>query len=179
MNAFPESNRIRLHQLTRSDITQYVADKLGHMDEEEDKAELTRAIVDNAHGIFLWVVLVTKRIREQIENGISAGALRREINTLPQELDDLFPAHILDALPKSDLKRAYQTFAMVLELDRHDLSCYLSLLAYSFLDDYNEDPSFALQEDFGTARLEPGNHAARTNSALKPVWQTMQRRQRN
>ncbi|RFU32608.1 hypothetical protein B7463_g3712, partial [Scytalidium lignicola] len=164
MNAFPESKRIRLHQLTRSDMKQYVADKLSHMDEDEDKVELTRAIVDNAHGIFLWVILVTKRIREQIENGNSVCELKREIGTLPQELDDLF-THLLNSLSKPDLKRAYQTFAMVLELNEYPES--LPLLAYSFLDDYNRSSSFALLDDFGTAQLESDNSAARIKSTIK------------
>ncbi|CZR68365.1 uncharacterized protein PAC_18264 [Phialocephala subalpina] len=165
MNAFPESRRIRLHQLTRSDMKQYVVDKLSHMDQDEDKAVLTRAIVDNAHGIFQWVIIVTKRIREQIENGSNVEDLKSEIDNLPQELDDLF-AHLLNSLSKSDLKRAYQTFAMVLELKKQ-YDSYLPLPAYSFLDDYNRDTSFALQEDFGTTQIEPGKSVVRANSTLK------------
>ncbi|RYP20746.1 hypothetical protein DL765_002626 [Monosporascus sp. GIB2] len=143
MNAFPDNRRLRLHQLTRVDMDNYVADKLRHLKLGGTKATLKRTVVDNAHGIFLWVALVTKRIREQIENGVSGKDLECEIDTLPQELDGLF-SHLLDSLPDADLKRAYQTFAILLELSKYQYArpdhLYMSILAYSFLDDYNKKP---------------------------------------
>ena len=118
MNSFSENQRIRLHILTKSDMTSYVVDKLRHIDREEDQRILAESIVENAEGIFVWVTLVVKRLREQIENGASLETLQRELDALPKELDSLFD-HILNSLADSDLKAAYQTFSMVIELKKY------------------------------------------------------------
>jgi hypothetical protein len=144
MNAFSNEQRITLQNLTRSDMTRYVLDKFLHMDRKEDQTKLTKAIVENAQGIFLWVTLVVKRIREQIENGVDLGTLHSEIDCLPRELNDLFE-HILNSLVDSDLKAAYQTFSMVLELNQHDI--LLTLLSYSFLNDFTREPVLCSRED--------------------------------
>ncbi len=171
MNAFSIDQRIRLHDLTRSDMTRYVLDKLRHMDREGDKSTLTKAIVENAQGIFVWVALVVKRIREQIENGANLDALEREIYALPKELDGLFE-HILNSLVDSDLKAAYQTFSMLFELDNSDLhlgGLSLSLLSYSFLNDYTQDPIFALREDFRRRFVDREARARRIECARKQL----------
>ena len=82
---------------------------------------------------FLWVALVVKRMREEIENGRSPNNLRWEIHVLPKEMEGLF-AVLLDSVPESDLREAYQVFSMVEKLNENAYPC-LSLLAYSFLDD--------------------------------------------
>ncbi len=167
INAFLPDQRIRLHDLTRSDITSYVLDKLRHMDYEEHKSTLTEAIVENAQVIFVWVTLVVKRVREQIENGINIDILEREIYALPKLLSGLFE-YILNSLVDTDLKAAYQTFSMVFKLNEYksDSPLRLTLLSYSFLDDYAQDPKFAL-EDFKRRSLDPEETALRIESARK------------
>ncbi|KAK1758027.1 hypothetical protein QBC47DRAFT_132299 [Echria macrotheca] len=156
MNAFSPSQRISLHHLTKSDMQRYASDKLGHMESGQAKERIIDTIVKNAHGIFLWVVLVTRNLREQIENGFSTDALLREIETLPQEIEELF-AHILESLSKSNLRRAYQIFSMlekfkdVFETRR----TVLTVLLLSFMEDYDRDPLFALRDDF--FRIEPSS----------------------
>ncbi len=145
-------------------MTSYVLDKLRHVDREEDQMILAESIVKNAEGIFVWVTLVVKRIREQIENGACPETLQRELGALPKELDSLFD-HILNSLADSDLRAAYQTFSMVTELKRYNLS--LSLLSYSFLDDFSQDRGFALRKDAQYWYLSPTNGAQRTDLARK------------
>jgi hypothetical protein len=164
MNSFSENQRIRLHILTKSDMTSYVVDKLRHIDREEDQRILAESIVENAEGIFVWVTLVVKRIREQIENGASLETLQRELDALPKELDSLFD-HILNSLADSDLKAAYQTCSMVIELNKYRLS--LPLLSYSFLDDFTRDHEFALRKDVYSQPLTPTARAVRIESARK------------
>lgn len=163
MNAFAENQRICLHNLTRSDMTQYVLNKLRHMDPEEDRMTLAKAMVENAQGIFVWITLVVKRIREQIENGANIDTLKREIDSLPRELNDLFE-HIVNSLLESDFKLASQTFTMVMELNP-DIK--LSLFSYSFLDEFTQDPLFALREDFQRQSLTPQATAQRIEYARK------------
>ncbi|PMD43771.1 hypothetical protein L207DRAFT_631816 [Hyaloscypha variabilis F] len=166
MNAFSKEQRIRLQDLTRSDMMRYVFDKFRHMDRKEDQMDLAEAIVKNAQGIFLWVTLVVKRIREQIENGVNLGSLHNEIDSLPKELNDLFE-HMLDSLVNSDLKAAYQTFSMVLELNWHNRS--LPILSYSFLNEYTQDPMFAQREDYQGQFLTREARALRIESARKQL----------
>jgi hypothetical protein len=137
---------------------------------EDEKARLTNAIVENANGIFLWAILVTKRVRERIEDGGSARDLFQEIGILPQELDGLF-AHLLDSLPTSDMKRAYQVISIVLFFKK---TCPFSrtrlrLLPLSFLENYNRDSLFAEREDFLLNGLGSEELAARVVSATKLI----------
>jgi hypothetical protein len=162
MNAFAEDQRICLHNLTRSDMTQYVLNKLRHMD-LEDRMTLAKAIVENAQGMFVWITLVVKRIREQIENGASLDTLKREIDSLPRELNDLFE-HIVNSLLDSDFKLASQTFSMAMELNPENK---LSLFSYSFLDEFTQDSLFALREDFRGQSLTPRATAQRIEYARK------------
>ena len=164
MNSFSENQRIRLHILTKSDMTSYVVDKLRHIDRGEDQRILAESIVENAEGIFVWVTLVVKRIREQIENGASLETLQRELDALPKELDSLFD-HILNSLADSDLKAAYQTFSMVIDLKRSDL--FLTLFSYSFLDDFIRDHEFALRKDVCSRSFTSKAKAVRIESARK------------
>jgi hypothetical protein len=167
MNAFQESKRIRLHQLTLSDIRLYVHDKLRCLNTKQDKKGIIRHVVDNAQGIFLWAALAAKRIREQIENGTSTADIMHDIDALPCELDDLF-THLLNSLPDSDLRKAYQTF-LILQCTEGPFakgfqSCHFRLLAFSFLDDYNRDSLFATREEFNCDPLET---TSRLNVAKK------------
>jgi hypothetical protein len=163
MNAFSEDQRICLHNLTRLDMTQYVLNKLRHMDPEEDRMTFAKSTVENAQGIFVWVTLVVKRIREQIENGANLDTLKLEIDSLPRELNDLFE-HIVDSLPDSDFKMASQTFSMAMELNPEH---HLSLFSYSFLDEFTQDPLFALREDFQGRSLTPQATAQKIEYARK------------
>jgi hypothetical protein len=154
MNAFSPNRRLRLQDLTQKDMTIYVQDKLGHIPDEVDITSLVASITEKAEGIFLWVAVVVKRMRELIENGSKLTTLQQELDLLPQELDDLFE-HIVKSLSTSDRKRAYQTFAMLLKLRPYNLK--LSLFAYAFLEDYDRDPEFAMQGTF----LHPMDESAK------------------
>ncbi|KAJ3543630.1 hypothetical protein NM208_g3473 [Fusarium decemcellulare] len=165
MNAFAQNKHIRVHEITRRDMEQYVSIKLSPMREEGGKAELTKAIVHNSSGIFLWVALVVRRIRDQIENGHGLASLKREIDALPKEMEGLL-ALILNSLPDLDLKEAYQTFSMVMEWDKYS-GGFLSIMSYSFLDEYNQDSTFVFDEDFAQIRPQPADLTTRRDSALK------------
>ncbi|KAK0728333.1 hypothetical protein B0T26DRAFT_738708 [Lasiosphaeria miniovina] len=69
MNNFDAGNRIRLHELTAKDMKQYVEDRLQGIPQQE-RSFLVSEITSKADGIFLWVTLVVRTVREQIENGI-------------------------------------------------------------------------------------------------------------
>ena len=68
-----------------------------------------------------------------------------ELDSLPEELDNLFE-HIFKSLRNPARRRACQTFALLAESKKHNLP--VSLYAYSFLDEYERDPEFAMADAF-------------------------------
>ncbi|KAE8353513.1 hypothetical protein BDV28DRAFT_148013 [Aspergillus coremiiformis] len=151
-NHFPPDRRIRLQDLTKKDIDQYIRDKLDFLKEEAMVGDLVSLISYRANGIFLWVALVVKRLREISENhsDVRSKKLEKEVEEFPQGLDELFH-HILQSLHPSDRKRAYQTFAIVLTVKKEPRYAELPLLAYYFFEkyggnlDYEQIPSIVAQ----------------------------------
>ena len=166
MNAFSPDRRLRLQDLTQKDMENYVQDKLKHIPDEANVTSLVKSITEKAQGIFLWVAIVVKRMRELIENGSKLNTLQRELDLLPQELDDLFE-HILKSLSTSDRRRTYQTFAMLLKLKPYGLQ--LSLFSYTFLEDYDSDPGFAMQGTFPHSIIDESAKEDRIELARKTL----------
>jgi hypothetical protein len=113
LNGFSSERRIRLQDLTKEDMQRYVRDKL-QSTEGPDSEKLVQAIVDKGNGIFLWVALVVKSLRERLEDGHELSALEAELDALPEELEGLF-THLLMSLDTSSRKKTYQFFAMILK----------------------------------------------------------------
>jgi ankyrin repeat protein len=70
------------------DIVRYVESKLTVP--ERAKPELSRKIYDRCSGVFLWVVLVVKRLKENSDSGSTHTQLLAILNAIPEELEDLF-----------------------------------------------------------------------------------------
>jgi hypothetical protein len=166
MNALSPDRRLRIQDLTQKDMEKYVQDKLGHIPDESGMTSLVVSITEKAQGIFLWVAVVVKRMRELVENGSKLTALQQELDLLPQELDDLFK-HILKSLSTSDRKRAYQIFAMLLKLKPYNLK--LSLFSYTFLEDYDRDLGFAMKETFPHSIIDESSKEGRIELARKTL----------
>jgi len=67
------------------------------------------------------------------------------VDSLPDQLDSLYE-YTLMSLSKLDRKRAYRTLALLPLSTIWDLP--VSLFAYSFLDKYDANKTFAEREDF-------------------------------
>ncbi|OAL39468.1 hypothetical protein AYO20_01338 [Fonsecaea nubica] len=145
MDAFSSERRFRLQDLTKEDIQRYVRETLPIAAHEQTEGLIDK-ITKRADGIFLWVALVTKSIRDQLEEGYELSVVEEELDRLPSELQKLFE-HLLETISQSPgYKTAHHTFAMVLKLRYYKLD--LMLLAYSFLEHYEKDPSFAMDGSF-------------------------------
>ncbi len=142
MNFFADDKRLRLQDLTLPDMTLYVRDKLQELS-PDSLNRIVLVITEKADGIFLWVALVVKSIRASLEDSCSLSLLEAEVNSLPDELEDLFK-YLLASISKSHRRMAYQTFRMIdMCVNSERQSLQLSLFAYSFLDEYEDDPEFA------------------------------------
>ncbi|KAK2066716.1 hypothetical protein P8C59_000506 [Phyllachora maydis] len=65
LDLFDEGSRVYLHDLTKTDLIEYVEGKLQDVDSSDERQQLASAITSKAEGVFLWVVLVIQRIRSQ------------------------------------------------------------------------------------------------------------------
>jgi len=168
LNFFDQKKRLRLQDLTKADMENYVRDRLLDINDLE-KERLIQTILWKAAGIFLWVTLVIKSIRRRLEDGYQISAVEEEVNSLPGELEMLFE-YLWHSIPKSSQKKACWTFAMVNCLDTEIkwlCGLRLDLLSCSFLDDYATDQSFAFAAHFSRPEIGDTTKAEREEFARK------------
>lgn len=99
-NAFSKRRTLRLEDLTRKDISDYVADffqqNLQFWEDSESQTEASRQtildeVLNRAAGVFLWVDLVLQSLRSGGTGIDSYDQLRKRIDQTP-ELEDLYKA---------------------------------------------------------------------------------------
>jgi hypothetical protein len=142
-NAFSVQKRIRLQDLTRADMEQYIEDMLQDMSSQNDRRLLAQQIADRADGIFLWVTLVVKSIREVLDESQSLTTLEQELEALPAELELLF-YHLLRSIRISARLKGCLLFSMV-PFCMSSFEEELPLLTCLFLEEYVRNPQFATQ----------------------------------
>lgn len=145
MDAFSSSQRLRLHELTRYDMTAYARTRLDGTGKSYKLAKLVESIVERAQGIFLWVALVVKDMRDQLGDGADLDELDMAIDLLPDDLEKLY-GHILGSLSKQNRRKAYQTLTMLPLAIDYELRP--SLATYSYFDLYDKDAEFAERDAF-------------------------------
>jgi hypothetical protein len=89
------------------------------------------------------LALVALNVRTGWDDGYDLARVEAELKSLPSEMKELFE-HLFKSIPDLDLRRAYQTFAMVLEFEPY--SSKLISLACLYLDDF-ERFQFAMEDD--------------------------------
>jgi len=136
------SKVIKLEDLTYNDIRKYVHGKLHanryflqvHASDPE-YSRLVDNVVDRAQGVFLWVFLVVRSLLHGLSNGDRISDLQRRLNSLPQSLEEMFRRMLFSVDPFYQ-----QQTARMLRMVLHS-SEPLSLMAYSILDDIEDDPA--------------------------------------
>ena len=105
VEAFKCSKGLKLEDLTRKDIKEYVSRTLGtqarmqelRMENPSGAQNLVEQIVSRASGVFLWVILVVKSLIFGLNSSDRISDLQRRLDELPQELEDLYK-HILSRM---------------------------------------------------------------------------------
>ncbi|KAK2774485.1 hypothetical protein CKAH01_03718 [Colletotrichum kahawae] len=128
-----ESQRLRLHHVTKLDMQQVARERLSLI-LGANINEISNAIVDRAQGIFFWVTLVLTTIL-QLENDARMDEVLEQINQLPDELSDLF-SHIIKSLEKTTRRYAYQTLALMQEAQHW--GTWVPAIGYSFLSTWTK-----------------------------------------
>ncbi|KAI5456090.1 hypothetical protein BGZ63DRAFT_418115 [Mariannaea sp. PMI_226] len=100
-----EASRILIHELTWNDILLYAQNRLHRHPrwrclalQTEQAKSLTTTIATRSQGVFLWVFLVTKRLREGLTNDDSFADLERRLFSFPTELEAFFK-QMLESMP--------------------------------------------------------------------------------
>lgn len=169
--AFSDDKKLRLQELTIKDIESFVQEGLKSFEisevdgvTEANIENLVKEIIDRADGIFLWVALVLKLLREGLQYDNRLCSLIQKVKDMPNGMEPLFQ-YLLDSINTSDCKAAYRTFAVVLKLKESD--CLdMSLFRYSFLEDYEADANFAMDADFKDSGAGRAEIASRMKWAL-------------
>lgn len=118
-NAFEESfgwniqHRINIHELTYNDVLQYSQSRLTEhlqwnqlIKESGDLQSLNREITNRAQGVFLWVKLVTKSLRDGMTDYNTTIELRNRLDSLPSDLESLYRRLLLSVAPHYHQKMA-------------------------------------------------------------------------
>ncbi|CAM1508424.1 Fc.00g052720.m01.CDS01 [Cosmosporella sp. VM-42] len=131
--------KLYLQDLTMDDIAKYARGKLEEMQisalfdyNRSMHQALVEQIVHRAEGVFLWVYLVVRSLRDGISNGDSLTLLQERLRELPSDLDEFFKRLIM-SVDKVYRKRMSAAFQVALRAPQP-----LRLIQYRFLDE--DDP---------------------------------------
>lgn len=151
--------KLYLQDLTKHDIECYTRNKLyPHVNysSSEDAfiqfQQLVYDVVSKAQGVFLWVILVVRSLREGLSNGDDISMLKKRLDSLPSDLEPFFQ-HILNSVDPIYKDIMAKTFLIALGPTAESFANSLggdfglSLVAYSFLEEI--DPDFALSLPIG------------------------------
>jgi hypothetical protein len=150
--------KLRLHELTQSDIILFVNDVLLNnedvkaMDITDDFVNIGALIVEKAEGMFLWVSLVLTAVEEGIVAGDSAKQLGKKIDFLPSQVDDLFQV-IFESIEKNTHPIDRHRAMIILDIVLHshimppEFFKEPTLLGLSFLDEFIANRDFVATMD--------------------------------
>ncbi|KAM0385042.1 hypothetical protein ACHAQC_011764 [Fusarium culmorum] len=137
------ASRIFIHELTWDDILLYTQYRLHRhprwksLESQTKKAgSLARTVVTRAQGVFLWVFLVTRHLREGLANDDSFTDLEKRLLSLPTELEAFFK-QILESV--SSFYHEKMAGALQVALYAKEP---LDSMIYSFIGDEYEDPDY-------------------------------------
>ena len=103
---------VRMEDRNASDINLYIQQELC-LPAEYDNARLTKLLIEKASGIFLWIVLVVRRLLKASDQGLEQAELEIFLHKIPSRLGDYF-AEILDTLDSTYENKSSSLIKLVL-----------------------------------------------------------------
>ena len=142
IEVFEDCPNLRLQDLTYNDIKTFVDDNIGQHErmamlrnEHPDEAEtLVQSILSKASGVFLWVTLVVKSLREGFQNYDRLVDLQDRVDELPQELQELY-LHMFQKMEARYQKQASQLLQLVTHTIKVQNERPLTVLQLSFAEE--------------------------------------------
>ena len=142
--AFSRMPKLYLQDLTADDIRTYIEQTVDshphmgilHCKDPRQTDDLRSNIIEKAYGVFLWVILACRSVREGLDNFGRLSDLRGRIDELPPELERLFQ-HML-----SNIEGRYQEHATKILSIGHQNQLMsatqgLSTLGLALVDDHD------------------------------------------
>ena len=159
LDAFGAHKQLRLQDLTRGDIYEYVNGQfdrqasfrnLREYDAEKAKT-IVRDVIKAADGVFLWVRLVMKQLIRCMRDGNGAVALQQALRDIPRDLDAYF-RDIMNSIEPEYRWEASVMFQLALWEEKSFISLHgLRLLDVSLVEEGISD--FALLDEHGSRSL--------------------------
>ncbi|KAH6976412.1 hypothetical protein BKA56DRAFT_618326 [Ilyonectria sp. MPI-CAGE-AT-0026] len=141
---------IQLHDLTHNDIRRYAASRLCEHPEwfrviggTPSAFQLVETITNRAHGVFLWVFLVTRELRLGLTNHDTATDLQQRLDSVPEDLEEFFKL-ILESVESFYHIKMAHTLQVAVSANEP-----LSVELYVFLEKVFEKEEFAINEPIG------------------------------
>lgn len=141
-----EFPKIYMQDLTRDDIQNYVSSRLEEhtrwaaISAKHSQGQwLVSEIVAKSKGVFLWVFIVTKLLREGLTNRDSFTDLRRRLESFPSELEPFFKT-MLEAVEPF----YHSHMSTALQIAKASTETPLSFLIYSFHFQEYDDIDYAI-----------------------------------
>jgi len=152
MESFADCPRIRLQDLNRADLVNFVRDRpeshrlfsTVEFTEDTTRDKFERRIVDQAAGVFLWATLAMITLREGLDNGDGLLELQSKLDSTPSDLNRLF-RDLIAKIHEGDRQMSARTFSIISTLRECCQIDWITLFAYSFLDDFSKDPEFGIK----------------------------------
>ena len=165
-DAFQNRPSLMLQDLSYPDIQIYVTSSLGEDDgfkrlqerEPHYADELIEEIIGKAAGVFLWVHLVIRSLLTGMSNDDRIIDLRRRLDQLPPDLEQLYDA-ILKKLDPFYREHTAQYFRLMKD------SQTVPALVFSFFDEETPEFVFALP----VQTLSKAEHDSRTNTVRRRI----------
>jgi hypothetical protein len=136
-----------IHELTRNDIRNFAQHRLsrhprwGSLDNKSGMRDsLVTEIVQRAQGVFLWVVLVVKQLREGLTNCDTLDDLWNRLEKIPDKLTAFFQLIIKSVEPFYRQKMAE---TLLIAATGHGP---LHSAIYTFHDRWDANPNYAIDE---------------------------------
>ncbi|KAH4843293.1 hypothetical protein HBI25_223290 [Parastagonospora nodorum] len=151
-DAFADRPSLRLEDLTRNDVQNYIKSffannqhytRLARL-EPTGASSLIDSIAEKSAGVFLWVYLVVRSLLDGLSNADRLSDLVRRLNALPPGLEELF-SKLLRSLDADYFTHACQLLRLVAGMNRPHL-------LYLYFAD-NEDENSTIQDE--TRSLSP------------------------
>lgn len=164
---------LSIHDLTRNDIRSFAQHQLsrhprwGSLDNDKYMRDnLVTEIVQRAQGVFLWVVLVVRQLREGLTNYDTSKDLWKRLDRIPDELTEFFRI-IIQGVEPFYIQKMAETL-LIAAAGQGPLHSAI----YTFHDRSDENPNYAIEEqlipwDDNQLECEVRPYSMRLNSRCK------------
>lgn len=122
VEVFSNCPKLQLQDLTYNDIRLYAVDRISDhpqftrlvTEDETQASRLIDEIVAKASGVFLWVIIVVRRLMDGLQNYDRLEDLRQRLEGLPTDLEELYN-HMLEKLDPLYRRQASRIFQIVFQ----------------------------------------------------------------